>query len=359
MRLPTVFLSALALCLADAYLVAPPGTPAPGASHLCSEWVESSYGMSCDIIQRFYGMSQEEFEEWNPSVGRLGDGCSLIDGLCYCVQINFVTQTPTWTPPPTSTASTATSTSTGGGITTPTPTQPGMVGDCNEFYLVVGGDSCYDIAAAHDVALDDFYEWNPAVGTSCGGLWPDYFVCVGVESGETTTTTTTTTTTSSTTTTTTGNGISTPTPTQPGMTGECDDFYLVIPNDSCFDIAAAAGIPLADFYAWNPALGTDCGGLWPDYYVCVGILGQSPTTTATTTSRTTTTSGNGIATPTPTQPGMVGRCDTFHLVVAGDGCWDIAADAGIALDDFYAWNPSVGTDCAGLWLDYYVCVGVL
>lgn len=67
------------------------------------------------------------------------------------------------------------------------------------------------------------------------------------------------------------------------------------------------------------------------YGSCVGIIGQSPTTTSTTT-----TSGNGIATPTPTQTGMVGRCDSFYLVVSGDGCWDIAAEAGIDLDDFYA-----------------------
>ncbi|KAL4861861.1 hypothetical protein BDV12DRAFT_203586 [Aspergillus spectabilis] len=353
---------ALSLCLADAYLVAPPGTPAPGAHDACSAWIQSSYGLTCEIIRRFWGMSQEELEEWNPSIGRLGNDCTLITGLYYCVQINYVTQTPTWTPPPTSTTSTTTATSTGGGDPnpTPTPTQPGMVDNCDEFYLVVGGDSCFDIAAAHDVALADFYDWNPAIGTSCGGLWPDYYVCVGVAGGSTTTTRSTTTTTTTTTTTSPpGNGIATPTPIQSGMVTNCDDFYLVVPNDSCFDIAAEAGIPLQTFYDWNPALGTSCGGLWPDYYVCVGIIGQSPTITTTTTSRTTTTTGNGIATPTPTQPSMVGNCDRFYLVVSNDSCFDIAAEAGIALADFYRWNPAVGNNCGGLWPDYYVCIGIL
>lgn len=28
------------------------------------------------------------------------------------------------------------------------------------------------------------------------------------------------------------------------------------------------------------------------------------------------------------------------------------------IDDFYAWNPSVGTDCSTLFLGYYVCIGI-
>lgn len=235
---------------------------------------------------------------------------------------------------------------------------------CNSFYLVVSGDSCFDIAAAHGVALADFYSWNPAIGNTCGGLWPDYYVCVGISGGSPTTTTTTTTrtTTTTTTTTTTGNGIATPTPIQAGINPNCDAFYLVVPNDSCFDIAAAAGIPIASLYAWNPALGTNCGGLWPDYYICVSLIGQAPptTTTTTTTTRTTTTSaGNGIATPTPIQEGMPRNCDRSYRVVPNDSCFDIAAEAGISLPNFYAWNPAVGTNCAGLWPDYYVCISLI
>ncbi|KAL5332236.1 hypothetical protein BJX70DRAFT_384756 [Aspergillus crustosus] len=146
------------------------------------------------------------------------------------------------------------------------------------------------------------------------------------------------------------------------MNSNCDDLYLVVGGDSCYDIAAAHGIALADFYSWNPAIGTSCGGLWPEYYVCVGIIRQSPattiTTTTTTTSRTTTSTGNGIATPTSTQLNMVGQCDSFYLVVSGDGCWDIAAQARITLDDFYLWNPAVGSSCSGLWPGYYVCIGI-
>lgn len=60
----------------------------------------------------------------------------------------------------------------------------------------------------------------------------------------------------------------------------------------------------------------------------------------------------------PTQPNISPKCNAFHLVVAGDGCWAIANTYKISLADFYTWNPSVGSDCSALWTEYNVCVGV-
>lgn len=65
-----------------------------------------------------------------------------------------------------------------------------------------------------------------------------------------------------------------------------------------------------------------------------------------------------MTTPTPYESGMVTDCGAFHLVVSGDDCADIAANANITVDEFYTWNPTVGTSCSDLWLDYYVCVGI-
>lgn len=81
-----------------------------------------------------------------------------------------------------------------------------------------------------------------------------------------------------------------------------------------YDIANAAGISLDDFVQYNPAVKSDCSGLIPDYYVCIG----KSTASASGTGPAKTTSGNGIATPTPTQDGMTTRCDSFHKVVSGD-----------------------------------------
>ncbi|KAL2834838.1 hypothetical protein BJY01DRAFT_252812 [Aspergillus pseudoustus] len=169
-----------------------------------------------------------------------------------------------------------------------------------------------------------------------------------------------TTTTIASSTTTTGSSITTPTPIEPGMVDNCTAFHLVVSGDTCADIAADAGISLSDFVSWNPGVGSDCSGLWLDYYVCVGAGSVSSSSSSSTVSTTTAaTTGNVVSTPTPYEPGIPDDCVGFHLVVSGDTCAEIASDSGITLDDFYSWNPTVGTNCSGLWLGYYVCVGIL
>lgn len=145
------------------------------------------------------------------------------------------------------------------------------------------------------------------------------------------------------------------------MAPNCNKFVLVKEGDGfCGDIAKRAGITTSDFYKWNAGVGDGCQNLWLDTYYCIGLIGmtttsgQPPATTTTggPTTTTTTTPGNGVATPQPTQPGMVSNCATFVFVKEGDGfCGDIAKRAGISTADFYAWNTGVGTCCQNLWLD--------
>lgn len=108
---------------------------------------------------------------------------------------------------------------------------------------------------------------------------------------------------------------------------------------------------LEQFYTWNPAVGTQCGGLWLDYYYCVAVKGTpaSPTTTTKAPS-----SG-----PTPVQSGIASNCQRYHLVKSGDSCQAIVDQyKTFSLTQFYGWNPAVGSSCQGLWLDNYVCIGV-
>jgi hypothetical protein len=56
---------------------------------------------------------------------------------------------------------------------------------------------------------------------------------------------------------------------------------------------------------------------------------------------------------------MATNCNKFYLVIKGDECGTIASKAGISLADFYAWNPAVGSTCATLGLNDYVCTGTL
>ncbi|KAK0385665.1 hypothetical protein NLU13_6842 [Sarocladium strictum] len=384
MKLIHLLASSLAFQCVESYLVTPDGVAAPGSNTDCSSWIQASYEMTCEIIELYYNLSEAQFEEWNPSTADQGVNCTLIDSLYYCVDVSFAsmhtgfptslsTLSPSNVVPPTisvpaTTLKTVTATATGDGISTPSPIQTGMVANCNKFHLVVSGDTCGDIATAAGISLGSFYAWNPAVGGTCTLLLLGDYVCVGVIGSAVPTSTSTaikaTTSTSTSTkpatststkaTTTTGNGISTPSPIQTGMVSNCNKFHLVVSGDTCSQIATTAGISLANFYAWNPAVGSTCNLLLLGDYVCIGVLG-SPTRTTTTSSKPT---GNGISTPSPIQTGMASNCDKFHLVVSGDTCSAITTAAGVSLTSFYAWNPAVGSTCAALLLGDYVCIGV-
>ncbi|KAL4982306.1 hypothetical protein BDW68DRAFT_192275 [Aspergillus falconensis] len=141
-------------------------------------------------------------------------------------------------------------------------------------------------------------------------------------------------------------------------------FHLVVVWDTCAAIADDAGTSLTDFVSRNPGVGSDCSGLWLDYYVCIATETDTPTrslsstVSTTTTTATTTSTGNGATTQTPYGPGIIYDCHDFHLEVSGDTCASIVSDAGVTLDNFYAWNPAVENDCSGLWLNY-MSVGVV
>ena len=73
-------------------------------------------------------------------------------------------------------------TATAASPSTPSPVREGMAADCNAFYFRGSNSSvfCADIARTHNITLDQFYTWNPAVKPDCAGLWPDHYYCVGV-----------------------------------------------------------------------------------------------------------------------------------------------------------------------------------
>ncbi|GLA57787.1 hypothetical protein AtubIFM55763_003048 [Aspergillus tubingensis] len=69
---------------------------------------------------------------------------------------------------------------------------------------------------------------------------------------------------------------SSPSPTQSGLSSSCDAFYYVKMGDSCRAIVDSYGnFKLNQFYSWNPAVKSDCFGLQPDYYVCIGVTGST------------------------------------------------------------------------------------
>lgn len=145
------------------------------------------------------------------------------------------------------------------------------------------------------------------------------------------------------------------------MIKRCNKFHLVKKTTTCLSIESYYQVPLATFYAWNPSVGKTCNALLADYYVCVGVVGWEPSTKTTTTSTTTraTTPTNGIATPSPIQKNMAKNCNQFHLIKSTTTCSSIESYYNIPLATFISWNPSVGSGCTSLLVDYYVCVGVV
>ncbi|KZL86126.1 hypothetical protein CI238_09105 [Colletotrichum incanum] len=139
-----------------------------------------------------------------------------------------------------------------GPVTPPGPTQPGIVTGCRAYYVAVGGDGCWAIANDHGISLDDLYAWNPALNGDCSGLWPDYAYCVQgpASSGP----------------------VAPPGPTQPGTIATCKAWHLVQSGQGCWDIQQLYGVPdFATLLLWNPALGSNCESLWPEYAICVGV----------------------------------------------------------------------------------------
>ncbi|PQE17035.1 hypothetical protein CJF30_00003757 [Rutstroemia sp. NJR-2017a BBW] len=314
-----------------------------GIAPSCTSWYEATIGDDCDLIpQYFQTFTTADLLAWNPA---LGSDCSgLVVGDYYCVA---VPGTPT---NPTTTFSATPLPTNGVG---PQPEQPGIPSNCSSYWFVGETDNCTSIAAANGVTLTQLADWNPALGSDCSGLAPNYFICVGLPNEVTTSATTTGSTSAAPSTTapstTSGSSLGTPTPVQAGMVSNCERFYLVESGNDCTDIALDSNIAISAFYGWNPALNGDCSGLQANVYVCVGTAGPA----------TTITSGNPVpATPSPTQTGMVSGCLRFYDVQSGDSCSDIALDAGISLSDFYGWNPAIGPNCAGLQAQVYVCIGI-
>jgi hypothetical protein len=277
--------------------------------------------------------------------------CSGIKvGNSYCVEVNPNQKPTSSNPSPTSATPTPTK------AVKPSPTQDGLIDSCTNFYFAVANDNCEKIAKQYGTfSVADFIKWNPAVGASCGGLWAKTYYCVGIPGTATPKPSTTVqpSPTSS------GNGIATPQPTQPGMVTNCDAFYFVPKNggEGCQSIADKSGITLTQFLTWNPEVGgTSCNGLWASAYVCISVVGHTPTKPTSTPTPTQQPTGCQASHPEPTQPSSVCTCKQWYKPASGEYCGDVEKKFNISADDFNKWNPGVGSTCAGLWKDTYICV---
>ncbi|XP_014562094.1 carbohydrate-binding module family 50 protein [Bipolaris victoriae FI3] len=328
---------------ADSSFVASP-TQAGLASN-CKAFHQAKDGETCRQVLQYGLVSQQQFFAWNPALNGNCDGLWL--NYYYCVVAGDALPAP-----PVETKR-------------PSSVPQNQISTCNTWYKADGSETCDEIISMYGrFSKNDLIKWNPTVGTNCGGIAANQYLCIGIPGTPTTRTT----------------GVPSTTappsemPTQSGMVDNCSDFWLVSRSDTCASIASKKGSTELQLLTWNPALGTSkCTNLTPNFYICVGVASGSVTTTKPTTSNSasssgpssapvsssaTTSAGGAITTPSPTQGGMVAGCRRFYFVQPGDGCWAIANSAGIALNDFYKWNPGAGSDCSNLWLDTWYCIGI-
>ncbi|KAI9148438.1 transporter [Paramyrothecium foliicola] len=313
-------------------------------------WYDNNGSVDCDLLPDLYGCSLQDFFRWDPSLK--GSCASFPTDFSYCVEGPLAPTSYSTKPPVSSTTSkeslsstiksssatskaSSTSSASSNGIETPLPVQPGMVDNCDEFYFVKSGEGCANIVKKHGITLSQFTTWNPGVGSDCTGLWGNAYACVSII-GHTPSPTTP------------PNGIETPQPIQDGMTTNCNKFHLIKSGNSCSAIQSTDKISFTDLYKWNPAIGSGCGSLWLNSYVCVGVIGGTPTNPP----------DDGIETPQPIQDGMVNNCKKFHFVKPTQTCQMIQDQYKVTLANLVKWNPAIGSGCNNLWANTNLCVGV-
>ncbi|BDD61511.1 hypothetical protein MAP00_006553 [Monascus purpureus] len=238
------------------------------------------------------------------------------------------------------------------------PTASGTIPGCERYRNYDNSSEAYNdcsyVAFAYQETTDDLLQWNPSLSTNLSAcdFQAGYSYCVKLTNLTTTP----------------GGSYCVPvnsTTVVAGTAADCDCFTVIHGYDqgyTCSDLESDYLITERDLMTWNTWLSPDCDtNLFANLSssdtrpVCVAVNASAPTGSAapppTTTTATTTTGTMG---PTPT--GIVANCTQYHTVQSGNTCDSIEASYGISFTQFYAWNPSIGSQCENLWLGYVYCV---
>jgi len=203
-------------------------TPTPP----CTEVYVVVSGDYCYLIWTEFGITEAQLYAWNPT---LDTNCDLSIGQVLCVaQSSSISPSVSTTSPTTTTGVSITTTS---ASTSATPTT------CTKYYTVVSGDYCYLIWTEFGITQAQLYAFNPTLDANCD-LAIGQVLCVS--ESPTTTSSSLSITTSSTTT----SASATP--------SACTKYYTVVSGDYCYLISTNFGITLAQLYAFNPSLDTNC-----------------------------------------------------------------------------------------------------
>ena len=135
----------------------------------CTFTVAASSGDACETFADSWSITTKELRFINPDLD-----CAKFDDVAeYCVSGEVNDDKPTKTTATSNAAETTTAVTTSSStetINTPTttssasdhkPTQPGLAKNCDNFYKVSDGDSCYNIEASAGITHSQFLKWNP------------------------------------------------------------------------------------------------------------------------------------------------------------------------------------------------------
>jgi hypothetical protein len=117
------------------------------------------------------------------------------------------------------------------------------------------GDTCNVILREFNyISREQFFQWNPALGGNCDGLWAQYWYCVADFARESLPMPPTVKT--------------APSPVQPGIASNCASWYLMTGSDTCSSITAMFGtFSSTDFINWNAAVWSDCSNIQVRYLI--------------------------------------------------------------------------------------------
>ncbi|KAI1172268.1 hypothetical protein F4777DRAFT_601740 [Nemania sp. FL0916] len=229
--------------------------------------------------------------------------------------------------------------------------------------------TCSDIAAAANITVTQFQAWNPILDISCSniGLMNGTEMCVDAPGRKLAPPTST--------------SLPPLTPTVPaavptdaaqGSNKSCGRWYRVEPGDFCNLLTVEFGISIEDFRFLNLGINKDCTNLFAHESYCVLAVGNintysgrpgympftiDPTATFTGVpfinyTNATVSSYRRPNTPLPTAMGT--RDDCVHYFAGDDyqadlngstwanNCLLVAFLYSVDLEDFMAWNPSLG-----------------
>ncbi|KAI6779853.1 carbohydrate-binding module family 50 protein [Emericellopsis cladophorae] len=364
-----LFLRLLACVAGVAYAQdSSPGAPVhPGQPEDCNGWHKVVSGDDCQSVPRDYGITFDQFLEWNPAVS---SDCltNFWLGQAYCVSTGERASSaqPTASEPLSSSTSSVPS-----APSSDVETSSLASSTIQEEYSTRHPSITFNITST---TIDRAWPpektkegstpdqprraWNPVLDQDCSGLFVNWWVCVGVRPqgapaqfewsteppdftlpGKPTDHTRTTFPSA--------DGTFVPSPSHGPMPISCSGFHRVESGQNCENVIAQYGfITKEQFLAWNPALRGNCNGLWANNFYCVANFEKGLPLPSHATEK-----------PATLPSGSPSDCVAWYETTGGDGCALVADMFGtFAAEDFIDWNPSVLDDCSGIQDHVWYCV---